>query len=179
LYLAGFEPDHSIVDELGLDVSNIIAVMRPPPEGALYHRDSNQRFDELVEAAVRDPGVQLVLLPRDRSQEQRYRGLDGIVIPKRPIDSLSLLAYADVAIGAGGTMNRESALLGTPTYTVFSGKLAAVDATLIRAGLLRDLRAADSELVFERKSRERRIVLPVQRDEILRAVTTAVSKAAR
>lgn len=179
LYLAGFEPDHSIVDELGLDVSNIIAVMRPPPEGALYHRDSNQRFDELVEAAVRNPGVQLVLLPRDRSQEQRYRRVDGIAIPNQPIDGLSLLACADVAIGAGGTMNRESALLGTPTYTVFSGKLAAVDAALIRAGLLRDLRAADSELVFERKPRARRMVLQVRRDEILAVVTAAITKAAR
>ena len=37
-------------------------------------------------------------------------------------------------------MNRESALLGTPTYTVFAGELAAVDAELIRLGRLRDLR---------------------------------------
>jgi predicted glycosyltransferase len=179
LYLAGFKPDRSIVNQLGLDVSSVIAVMRPPPEGALYHPASNRRFDEIVEAAVRNPGVQLVLLPRDRSQEQRYRGVDGIVIPNQPIDGLSLLACADVAIGAGGTMNRESALLGTPTYTVFSGRLAAVDAALIRAGLLRDLRAADSELVFERKSRARRMVLQARRDEILSAVTAAITKAAR
>ena len=31
-------------------------------------------------------------------------------------------------------MTRESALLGTPTYTVFLGELAAEDAELIRLG---------------------------------------------
>ena len=37
-------------------------------------------------------------------------------------------------------MTRESALLGTPTYTVFAGKLASVDAKLIHDGRLHDLR---------------------------------------
>ena len=37
-------------------------------------------------------------------------------------------------------MTRESALLGTPTYTVFLAELAAVDAELMRQGRLVDLR---------------------------------------
>ena len=48
-------------------------------------------------------------------------------------------------------MNRESALLGTPTYTMFAGRLAAVDAELIRRGLLQDLRESDVELRFVKK----------------------------
>ncbi len=44
-------------------------------------------------------------------------------------------------------MTRESALLGTPTYTVFLGELAAVDAELIRLGRIVDLRASGSPIV--------------------------------
>jgi hypothetical protein len=38
-------------------------------------------------------------------------------------------------------MTRESALLGTATYTVFIGRPGAVDEELMRLGLLHDLRA--------------------------------------
>jgi predicted glycosyltransferase len=48
-------------------------------------------------------------------------------------------------------MNRESAVLGTPTYTVFAGELAAVDAELIRRGWLGDLRNPERTVAFEKK----------------------------
>ena len=51
-------------------------------------------------------------------------------------------------------MNRESAILGTPTYTVFAGELAAVDAELIRQGRLRDLRSPASSIALEKKPAE-------------------------
>jgi predicted glycosyltransferase len=41
-------------------------------------------------------------------------------------------------------MTRESAVAGTPTYTIFAGRLAGVDAELIRRGLLHDLRDVSS-----------------------------------
>jgi predicted glycosyltransferase len=143
LYLAGFQPDSSVLDGLGLEPSRVIAVFRPPPEGALYHPMANERFEELLRLALADDEVDVVLLPRDAEQRQRYTGLsERIRVPARAIDGASLLALADVVVGAGGTMNRESALMGTPTYTVFAGPLAAVDADLIRAGRLHDLREA-------------------------------------
>jgi hypothetical protein len=72
-------------------------------------------------------------------------------VPQQAVDGRSLLAAADLTIGAGGTMNRESAVLGTPTYTVFAGRLAAVDAELIRLGRLHDLREPGSRPRFEKK----------------------------
>jgi predicted glycosyltransferase len=48
-------------------------------------------------------------------------------------------------------MNRESALLGTPTYTVFAGELAAVDQRLIREGRLHDLREQETNVSFVKK----------------------------
>ena len=152
LYLAGFEPDSRVLDELGLDQERVIAVFRPPPEGALYHRTANPRFEEVLSLALERDDVQIVLLPRTPEQAERYRVRSSrIRVPEHAVDGRSLLALADLAIGAGGTMNRESAVLGTPTYTVFAGELAAVDAELIRQNRLRDLRNPESTVAFEKK----------------------------
>jgi uncharacterized protein len=147
-YLDGFEADPKVLAELGLSPAKIIAVFRPPPEGALYHGGGNGRFNDVLDEARQRKDVQVVLLPRTQEQAERYA--DGVLVAEG-IDALSLLAFADLAVGAGGTMNRESAILGTPTYTVFAGKLAAVDRALIQEGRLRDLRAPGFSVDFVKK----------------------------
>src|SRR5207237_1219851 len=52
----------------------------------------------------------------------------------------SLVALADVLVSAGGSMNREAAALGTPVWTVFEGRMGAVDEQLVAQGRLRVLR---------------------------------------
>jgi predicted glycosyltransferase len=176
LYLAGFQPDADVLLKLGLDPARVIAVFRPPPEGALYHRLANERFDEVLAQARGREDVQVVLLPRTTAQKARYGS--GAIVPDDAIDGPSLLALADVAVGGGGTMNRESALLGTPTYTVFAGRLAAVDAALIEAGLLHDLRDPSSSPEFVKKAPSRGATPSASRDAILTAVMDAVTLAA-
>jgi predicted glycosyltransferase len=61
------------------------------------------------------------------------------VVPAHAIDAQSLVAYADLVISAGGTMNREAVALGTPVFTTFEGRLGAVDEALLREGRLRKL----------------------------------------
>ncbi len=139
LYLAGVAPDPSMIVSLGLDPDRVTAAMRPPPEGALYHAHGNPRFDAILDHVLAEGG-QVALLPRTPEQAMRYRR-PGVAIPERPVEGRTLLATVDLTIGAGGTMTRESALLGTPTYTVFLGELAAQDAELIRLGCIVDLRA--------------------------------------
>ena len=178
LYLAGLSPDESVLDELGLDRERTIAVFRPPPDGALYHRNENQRFDALLEIAAESNDVQAVVLPRTLEHEARYRAMSGVIVPERPVEARSLLALADVAVGGGGTMNRESALLGTPTYTVFGGQLAAVDAALIEAGLLRDLRTDGAPLLQKRTERVTTISRD-RRDAILDLIVSELTEIAR
>jgi uncharacterized protein len=153
-YLADFEPDPAVLGELGLDPERPIAVVRTPPAVSLYHRFENPLF-----AAVLDRlrGEQTVVLPR--TPEQRAE-LHGFLVPERAIDAQSLIAYADLVISAGGTMNREAVALGTPVWTTFEGRLGAVDEALIADGRLRRLtRAEDVELekrVVSNGSRTRR-----------------------
>lgn len=46
------------------------------------------------------------------------RPIKGLVVPKGFIDSLSLVAQADLFVGVGGTITREAALQGTPAISV-------------------------------------------------------------
>jgi predicted glycosyltransferase len=139
-YLADFEPDPAVVGELGLDASEPIVVVRTPPSVSLYHRFENDLFAAVLE---RLRGSQAVVLPRTAQQRAELTGAGGFVVPERAVDTQSLVAHADLVISAGGTMNREAAVLGTPVYTVFEGRLGAVDERLIAEGRLRWLRAAD------------------------------------
>jgi uncharacterized protein len=141
-YLADFEPDRAVLSELGLDGGQPIAVVRTPPSVSLYHRFENDLF-----AAVLDRlrGTQTVVLPRVAAQRAQ---LDGFVVPEHAVDAQSLMAFADLVVSAGGTMNREAVALGTPVWTTFEGRLGAVDERLIAEGRLRRLeRPEQLELV--------------------------------
>jgi predicted glycosyltransferase len=175
LYLAGLRPDERVLAELGIEPEHVISVLRTPPDGALYHRDLKGRFDELLDAAAGRPDVRTVLLPRDAEQARRYERAANVIVPSAPVDGPSLLASADVVIGGGGTMTRESAVLGTPTYTVFAGRLAAVDAELIRLGRLHDLRRPGNEPRFEKRTRRSEPVPADRAAPILEAVTAALA----
>jgi uncharacterized protein len=146
-YLADFEPDGSVLDELGLDPSEPLVVVRTPPEVSLYHRFESPLFRAVLE---RLRGAQVVVLPRTQAQREELVRLGGLVLPERAVDAQSLVAFADLVVSAGGTMNREAVALGTPVYTTFAGKLGAVDEALIREGRLRRLRDP-SQVTVERR----------------------------
>jgi predicted glycosyltransferase len=141
-YLADFEPDESVLEELDLDRAQPIVVVRTPPEVSLYHRFENDLFAGVLErlrVAATTDGVQPVVLPRVDSQREELAGVPGFRVPERAIDAQSLIAYADLVISAGGTMNREAVALGTPVYTTFEGRMGAVDERLIKEGRLKKL----------------------------------------
>ena len=147
-YLADFEPDHAVLDELGLDPAKPLAVVRTPPAVSLYHRFEAPVFTEVLE---RLRGEQVVVLPRTTEQRAELAGAGGFIVPEQAIDAQSLIAFADLMISAGGTMNREAVALGTPVWTTFEGRLGAVDEALIADGRMRRLTSAD-DVVFERRT---------------------------
>ena len=137
-YLADFEPDAAVLDELALDPSLPIAVVRTPPVVSLYHRFENDVFAGVLD---RLRGTQTVVLPRVASQRAE---LGGFIVPEQAIDAPSLIAFADLVVSAGGTMNREAVALGTPVWTTFEGRLGAVDEQLIAEGRMSRLQSADA-----------------------------------
>jgi predicted glycosyltransferase len=158
--LADCSRDPAVLGELGLDRERPLVVVRTPPEVSLYHRFENPLFRRVLERLAAGE-AQAVVLPRTAAQREEIARLGDFMIPERAIDAQSLVAYADLVVSAGGTMNREAVALGTPVFTTFEGRLGAVDEALLREGRLRKL---DDPGQIEVRRRDSNGGLRVRRD---------------
>jgi predicted glycosyltransferase len=141
VYLADFEPDPRFaceLGELGVNRDDLLVVLRPPANEALYHRFENELFDALLERLCAHPAAKVILLPRNPTQRAVYaeRVSEKLILPSRALDGANLIASSDLVVSAGGTMNREAAALGIPAATIYAGRWAAVDEELVRQGRL-------------------------------------------
>jgi uncharacterized protein len=146
-YLAEFEPDHTVLHQLGVAGAEVLCIVRTAPSYALYLGGSETPLlARVLRRAAADARVRTVVLAR--TEEQRAGilalGLERIVVPDRTVDGRSLVALADVLVSAGGTMNREAAVLGTPVWSMFEGRLGGVDELLVRQGRLKLLGDPDA-----------------------------------
>jgi predicted glycosyltransferase len=151
-YLADFEPDESVLDEVGVGRDAPLCVVRTPPSYALYLGGSENDLLPPLLRRLSDQGVWSVVLTRTPEQRAAIRALqlDRVAVPDHAVDGRSLVALADAVVSAGGTMNREAAVLGTPVWSIFEGRLGGVDEQLVREGRLRTLTAPD-DLTIERR----------------------------
>jgi predicted glycosyltransferase len=156
-YLSGFRPDTSVLSDLGVDAERPLAVVRTAPSYALYLGGSENELLPRVLRRLLDQDAQVVVLARTDDQRAALRALDErLVVPARAVDGRSLAALADAVVSAGGTMIREAAVLGTPTWSIFEGRLGAIDEQLEREGRIRFLHDADALVVEKVTRRERR-----------------------
>jgi predicted glycosyltransferase len=142
VYLADFVPDRSfpeVLRKLGVASEDVLVVVRPPAREALYHRFENELFDELLARLSSRSDAKIILLPRSTAQRLEYdqRGWPNLIMPREAFDGANLIAFADLVISAGGTMNREAAALGVPAMSIYGGRWAAIDEELVREGRLR------------------------------------------
>jgi predicted glycosyltransferase len=152
-YLYDFTPNDAVLSDLGLDPERVLAVVRPPPETSAYHAE-NPLYAGVIERLAGEKGTHTVVIPRTDSQGEaiRARSEPSLIVPPGAIDAQSLIAFADLVVSAGGTMNREAVALGTPVYTIFSGEMGAVDERLIAAG---ELQVLTDPTALELRKRER------------------------
>ncbi|MCX7804933.1 MAG: DUF354 domain-containing protein [Planctomycetota bacterium] len=149
VYLWNFAPDAAAKEEIERLIGSrigerLLATVRPPPSEAIYHRFDNPYFEVIMDYLAGREDAAVVVLPRSEAEKRRIaaRRSRNFYIPERPLDGPTLLYLSDAVIGAGGTMNREAAVLGTAVYTIFAGKQGAVDRFLIERGRMVDLKAA-------------------------------------
>src|SRR5712664_3905569 len=144
VYVPGFKPDPAIKAQLGLLESDLVVTIRPPANEAHYHNpQSDELFHAVVEHLAKQPDTKMIVLPRNARQADRVRELwpelianGKILIPEHVVDGLNIIWNSDFVISGGGTMNREAAALGVPVYSVFRGKIGAVDRYLAERGRL-------------------------------------------
>jgi len=181
-YLSDFEADAGVLEELGLDPQRILCVVRTAPAYALYlgGRES-ALLDGVLRRLTADERTQTVVIARTPEQAAAVEalGLPRTVVPRRTVDARSLIALGDVVVSAGGTMNREAAVLGTPVWSVFEGRLGAVDEGLMREGRLRDLRSPDDLVIAKKPAGAGRPLHPRDPDDLLRMALPGASSARR
>ena len=160
--LAGFAPSPDYLLSVGMDPSRVTVVVRPPADFALYHRFSNALFGGVLDHLTA-AGAQTVLLPRTEEQAQALTaaGYGDLVWSGPVLDGREIVAAADLVVSAGGTMNREAALLGVPAVSVYAGRPAAVDQWLEREGRLMMLRSDDDVRRLHVGPRRRQEMEPV------------------
>jgi hypothetical protein len=173
-YLAGFEPDPAVLEELGLDREKVIVVVRPPPETSEYHAH-NDLYGATIRHLAEADEAQAVVIPRTERQaaEVRAMGAANLIVPERAIDAQSLIAFADLVVSAGGTMNREAVALGTPVFTTFAGRMGGVDEALIGDGRLQVL-ADPTELPLRKRDTPPGVCNPRDPDLLVESVLGAV-----
>ncbi|MGP8201791.1 MAG: DUF354 domain-containing protein [Limisphaerales bacterium] len=145
IYVPSFKPDDTFLGSLNLDPSSIIVVVRPPATEAHYHNpEAETLLAHFMGRACVTEGVKIILIPRNKKQGAQLRtefprwfDSGRTVIPQTAIDGLNLIWHADLVVSGGGTMNREAAALGVPVYSVFRGKIGAVDRWLEKEGRLK------------------------------------------
>jgi predicted glycosyltransferase len=145
VYVASFKPDHSIRKSLNIGADDILVAIRPPATEAHYHNpESDALFAAVVDYLGNMPGTRMVILPRNEDTQREFIRrtwaewceTGKIIVPEKVLNGLDLIWESDLVISGGGTMNREAAALGVPVYSIFRGKLGAVDRYLAENGRL-------------------------------------------
>ncbi len=174
LYLPDFRPDPAFRSSIGVEQGKRLVTIRPPGLIGNYHDPRSEAIcRHVIALASADPENHLVILPKTNVERQLVDASipDGpkaaIMIPERALPGLQLLYASDVAISGGGTMNRESALLGVPTYSIFTGRRAAIDEELARQGRLTFLESPEDVRIIDWSRRDAHRPAPGRTDVLL------------
>ena len=135
VYLWQFQPRQNFwhFEFPELDPSKVMCTIRPPATMAAYHNFENPVFYELLTYLLEQPNLQLVAFPRTTDQRLQLKNdFPDLFLAAKSVHGAQLIANSDIIISAGGTMNREAAVLGTPAYTIYAGNMGSVDNYLIK-----------------------------------------------
>jgi uncharacterized protein len=144
VYVPRFRPDASVLTQLGIAKGELVVTVRPPATEAHYHNpESEILLAETLKLIGAMPKARAVVLPRNARQGEQLRAQwspliasGHMIVPNSPVDGLNLVWFSDLVVSGGGTMNREAAALGVPVYSIFRGKIGAVDHYLEAQGRL-------------------------------------------
>lgn len=139
LYLNDFVPDRDFRRSIGVGKDRILLTIRPPAMEGNYHDPlSDSILLEILRRATANENVYPLIVSRTaKDREFLLEHFDGRVhFLEKAVDGLQLIWSSDLFISGGGSMNRESALLGVPTYSIFTGRKPFLDEYLSEKGRL-------------------------------------------
>ncbi len=137
MHFKDFEYNENIFDDLNLSLNHPKTIlMRPEPSLASY-LDTDCRKSVLSPIVdVLKEYANILILPRFKEQAEIFEGIENVTILTPPVDTSSLIKKSNLVIGAGGTMNREAAILQTPVISCYPGDTLSVDQYYIDQGMM-------------------------------------------
>lgn len=151
IYVGNLLNNGSTLKDIALDEQKIIIILRPPAVDAHYHNhrdNSNALFYEALKYFSNLNNTQVIILARTKAQREeivnfgkKNGNFKNVIFPDKVQNGLLLIWNSDIVIGGGGTMNREAAVLDVPVYSIFQGKLGAVDRYLSETDRLKIIRS--------------------------------------
>ncbi|MDO8870502.1 MAG: DUF354 domain-containing protein [Methanobacteriaceae archaeon] len=128
IHFKNFEYNENIFEDLELNLKKEKTIlMRPEPSLASY-LDADCKKSVLSPVVdILEEHANILVIPRFKEQEEIFCDYENVTIIKPPVDTFSLIKKCDLIIGAGGTMNREAAIVGTPVISCYPGKTLSVD----------------------------------------------------
>ena len=132
LHLHGFEPSSDLPKDLKPYKERVLVLFRPESRNAHYaSKQSIVLHEAILSYLFGFKNMVLIIFPRDEiqkislknwcEQKNMFYWFPGIV------NGPDLISKCDLVIGGGGSMTREAAILGIPSYSFFAGKWGAVD----------------------------------------------------
>lgn len=145
VYVIEFKPDTNFRSKLGISEDELLVTIRPPATEAHYHNpEAEKLYVEVVDYIGENPSSRMIILPRNEIKQREFVQnkwpewcrTRKIIVPDHVLNGLDLIWASDLVVSGGGTMNREAAALGVPVYSIFRGKIGAIDRDLSDNGRL-------------------------------------------
>lgn len=173
IYVSGYRSDtgirQSLLNQYDHPETTVLAVVRPPATTANYHAgESEMLLRDVLRHLFSVDNTFTILVPRTSEQANDLKALIGDLGPvaeqykilAHPVDGIDLAYAADLLISGGGTMNREAALLGTPVYSIFTGKQGALDAGMEANGVITFIRNSNDVITIRLERKPPRSFVP-------------------
>jgi uncharacterized protein len=131
VYIADFVPDKNFLTSIPFQT---YVVVRPENIQANYlERDSSNTITPDLLKMLSGNGINILYLPRYKEDRNYAAGIKNIFIPDSPVNGLDACYYSNGVFTGAGTLAREAACLGVPSFSFFLGKeLLAVDKDLVK-----------------------------------------------
>jgi hypothetical protein len=162
IYLCEFQPDISFLYNLPFEkmCNKPLVLIRPPATQAHYHNPLSEKLYNAVLDKILESDCNVILIPRTKdniySIKKTLKFSDRIYIPDKTLDGPNLVYHSDLVISGGGTMLREAAILGTPAYSIFTGKPPSIDLKLERENKLTFIKTIDDVNKIQIKKKEKK-----------------------
>ena len=159
IYLQNFIPQNNFRKIIDIDDEKILITIRPPSIVGNYHDSRSEKiFARVIDLISSHSNVHCLIVSRISNDlnliPAHIRKRENISFLNKPVDGLQLLWNSDIVISGGGTMNREAALLGIPTFSIFTGHKPYLDEHLEQQGKIIFLNNSDEADKIQLKKRD-------------------------